>query len=139
MTAKLCDSDGRPAHHPRMTTAGHGQTANEHSLYNVGMYLRLSRDSANYRGGESDSIGNQQAMLLKFASMMPGWIVARTYIDDGASGGNFNRKGFRDMMEDVRGGVINLVLVKDLSRFGRNYLEAGKYLEKRVDTDRGYA
>lgn len=51
------------------------------------------------------------------------------YIDDGASGGNFNRKGFQDMMEDIKQGFINLVLVQDLSRFGRNYLEAGKYLE----------
>jgi DNA invertase Pin-like site-specific DNA recombinase len=61
--------------------------------------------------------------------MMPGWIETRTYIDDGASGSNFQRQGFIDMMEDVRSGVINLVLVKDLSRFGRNYLEAGRYLE----------
>jgi DNA invertase Pin-like site-specific DNA recombinase len=61
--------------------------------------------------------------------MMPGWIETRTYIDDGASGVNFNRRGFQDMMEDARQGVINLVLVKDLSRFGRNYLEAGRLLE----------
>jgi len=68
-------------------------------------------------------------MLQKFVSMMPDWIETRIYIDDGATGGNFNRKGFQDMMNDVRSGVINLVLVKDLSRFGRNYLEAGRYLE----------
>jgi len=101
-------------------------------LYNVGTYIRLSRDSAAYREAESMSIENQQAMLSKFIDMMPGWIEKRTYIDDGVSGGDFNRQGFQDMMTDVRLGTINLVLVQDLSRFGRNYLEAGKYLEEEL-------
>jgi len=101
-------------------------------LYNVGVYIRLSRDSNAYRDTASMSIENQQAMLSKFITMMPGWLEKRVYIDDGASGGNFNRKGFQDMMEDVRNRVINLVLVQDLSRFGRNYLEAGKYLEEEL-------
>ena len=99
-------------------------------IYNVGVYIRLSRESKDYKDGESLSIENQQAMLSKFISMMPGWIETRTYIDDGASGANFNRRGFQDMMEDIRQKIINLVLVKDLSRFGRNYLETGKYLEE---------
>jgi len=99
-------------------------------LYNVGMYIRLSTESTAYRGEESMSIENQQAILSKFIAMMPSWVEKRMYIDNGATGGNFNRKGFQDMMEDVRSGVINLVLVKDLSRFGRNYLESGKYLEE---------
>jgi len=101
-------------------------------LYNVGMYIRLSRDSVAYRETESMSIENQQAMLSKFIDMMPGWVEKRVYIDNGASGGNFNRKGFQDMMTDARQGIINLVLVQDLSRFGRNYLEAGKYLEEEL-------
>ncbi|MCL2564301.1 MAG: recombinase family protein [Defluviitaleaceae bacterium] len=101
-------------------------------LYNVGIYIRLSRDSIAYRDTVSMSIENQQAMLSKFITMMPGWVEKRIYIDDGASGGNFNRKGFQDMMEDVRQGVITLVLVQDLSRFGRNYLEAGRYLEEEL-------
>ena len=101
-------------------------------LYHVGMYLRLSRESTSYRGEGSMSLENQQAMLSKFISMMPGWVEKRTYVDDGASGGNFNRQGFQDMMTDVRSGEINLVLVQDLSRFGRNYLEAGKYLEEEL-------
>lgn len=101
-------------------------------LYNVGVYIRLSRESTNYRGEDSQSIENQQAMLSKFIGMMPCWIETRTYIDDGASGANFNRRGFQDMMEDARKGTINLVLVKDLSRFGRNYLETGKYLEEEL-------
>ena len=98
-------------------------------LYNVGIYIRLSRENTEYIGNDSASLENQEAMLSKFVAMMPGWVETRTYIDNGASGGNFNRQGFRDMMEDVRGGIINLVLVQDLSRFGRNYLETGKYLE----------
>ena len=101
-------------------------------LYNVGMYLRLSRENTAYDGHDSMSLENQEAMLSKFIAMMPGWVEKRTYIDNGASGGNFNRQGFRDMMEDIRGGVINLVIVQDLSRFGRNYLETGKYLEEEL-------
>jgi DNA invertase Pin-like site-specific DNA recombinase len=95
-------------------------------IYNVGIYARLSREN---KGGDSVSIENQVSMLTRFTAMMPDWIKTRTYIDDGASGTNFQRRGFTDMMEDVRNGVINLVLVKDLSRFGRNYLETGRYLE----------
>jgi len=101
-------------------------------LYNVGMYIRLSRENTAYSGEDSMSIENQQAMLSKFVSMMPGWVETRTYIDNGASGGNFNRQGFQDLMTDARNGIINLVLVQDLSRFGRNYLEAGKYLEEEL-------
>lgn len=101
-------------------------------LYNVGIYIRLSHENTAYIGEDSLSIENQQAMLSKFITIMPGWIEKRIYIDNGASGGNFNRQGFRDLMEDARNGTINLVLVQDLSRFGRNYLEAGKYLEEEL-------
>ena len=101
-------------------------------LYNVGVYIRLSRENTAYIGEDSLSIENQQTMLSKFIDMMPGWIEKRTYIDNGATGGNFNRQGFQDMMQDVRQGEINLVLVQDLSRFGRNYLETGKYLEEEL-------
>ena len=101
-------------------------------LYNVGMYIRLSRESTAYNDKDSMSIENQQAMMSKFIDLMPGWVEKRVYIDDGATGGNFNRQGFQDMMSDARRGEINLVLVQDLSRFGRNYLEAGKYLEEEL-------
>ena len=101
-------------------------------LYNVGMYLRLSRENTEYDGYESLSLENQEEMLSKFVAMVPGWVERRVYIDNGASGGNFDRQGFRDMMGDIRSGVINLVLVQDLSRFGRNYLETGRYLEEEL-------
>jgi DNA invertase Pin-like site-specific DNA recombinase len=96
------------------------------------MYIRLSRESVKYRDDESLSIENQRAILSKVISMMPGWVEKRVYIDDGASGAHFNRQGFQEMMEDARRGTINLILVKDLSRFGRNYLEAGRYLEEEL-------
>ena len=101
-------------------------------LYNVGMYIRLSKESASYSGDESQSIENQQTILSKFISVMPGWVEKRTYIDNGATGGHFNRQGFQDMMVDVRSGDVNLILVHDLSRFGRNYIETGKYLEEEL-------
>jgi len=98
-------------------------------LYNVGAYIRLSMEST-LTG--SESVENQHEMLSKFIAHMPCWVEKRVYIDDGASGGNFNRQGFQEMMADVRSGEINLVLVQDLSRFGRNYLEAGRYLEEEL-------
>ena len=109
------------------------KTANaDQKLYNVGIYIRLSKEVTRQTRNDSMSIETQQIMLSKFVSMMPGWIEKRSYIDNGASGGNFNRQGFTDMMNDIKSGIINLVLVKDLSRFGRNYIEVGKYLEEEL-------
>ena len=96
-------------------------------LYNVGAYVRLSVEK-----DESQSIENQQEMLSRFISMMPGWVEKKFYIDNGFSGGNYNRPAFQEMMTDVRSGNVNLILVKDLSRFGRNYLETGRYLEEEL-------
>ena len=61
--------------------------------------------------------------------MLNGWVETRTYVDDGFSGGNFQRPGFLDMLEDARKGIINLILVKDLSRLGRDYVEVGRYTD----------
>lgn len=102
-------------------------------LYNVGAYIRLSIENTAY-DVESSSIENQQEMLSQFIAMMPGWVEREYYIDNGFSGATFQRPAFQKMMEDVRSGKINLVLVKDLSRFGRNYLEAGRYLEEELPT-----
>ena len=105
-------------------------------IYNVGIYCRLSVDDAsntakarNYiPADESTSIENQRELLSKFA-MLNGWVETRTYIDDGYSGGNFQRPGFLEMLEDARKGIINLILVKDLSRLGRDYVEVGRYTD----------
>ena len=104
--------------------------------YRVGMYCRLSVDDAsnptksgNYIPAEdSVSIENQKELLSRFV-MLNGWVETRTYIDDGYSGGNFQRPGFVEMLEDARNGVINLILVKDLSRLGRDYVEVGRYAD----------
>jgi DNA invertase Pin-like site-specific DNA recombinase len=101
-------------------------------LYNVGAYIRLSVENTAYDNEESMSIESQQQMLTQFISVMPGWVEQKFYIDNGFSGGNFQRPAFMEMMDDVRKGEINLVLVKDLSRFGRNYLETGHYLENEL-------
>jgi len=98
-------------------------------LYNVGAYIRLSIEDSVY---DSASVENQREMLSKFIGMMPGWIEFKFYIDNGFSGATFQRPSFQEMMTDVRSGLVNLVLVKDLSRFGRNYLEAGRYLEEEL-------
>lgn len=95
-------------------------------------YLRLSKkDGDNDEEGklESDSISNQRYIIQDYLSENPDIEIVEEYIDDGYSGLNFNRPGFTKMIEDIRTGKVNCVIVKDLSRFGRNYLEAGNYLD----------
>ena len=93
---------------------------------NVGMYVRLSKED--FRQGESVSIENQKAILLKHI-VEQGWNLVDIYADDGYSGGNFDRPGFKHLMEDVGRGTVNVILVKDMSRFGRDYIEVGRYME----------
>ena len=94
--------------------------------YKVGIYVRLSKEDT--RAGESVSIENQKLMLVKHAKEM-GWEIVEVYQDDGFSGTNQNRPAFQKMMSDVKDGIINTVLIKDLSRLGRNYLEVGNLAE----------
>ena len=104
--------------------------------YRVGIYCRLSVDDANNSAkaknyipaDESTSIENQRELLSKFV-MLNGWVEVKTYVDDGYSGGNFQRPGFLEMLEDARKGIINLILVKDLSRLGRDFVEVGRYAD----------
>ncbi len=104
--------------------------------YKVGIYCRLSVDdasnSAKAKGyipaDESASIENQYELLSKFV-MFNGWTEVKSYRDDGYSGGNFQRPGFLEMLEDARHGLINLILVKDLSRLGRDFVEVGRYTD----------
>ena len=74
------------------------------------------------------SIENQHEILSKFV-MLNGWVEVKTYRDDGYSGGNFQRPGFQEMLEDAKAGIINLILVKDLSRLGRDFVEVGRYTD----------
>ena len=94
--------------------------------YNVGIYCRLSNDDE--RDGESVSIENQKLLLQSYVRQM-GWNETDVYIDDGYSGTNFNRPGVQRLIEDAKAKRINLILVKDLSRFGRNYIEFGQYTD----------
>ena len=94
--------------------------------YNVGIYCRLSRDDE--RTGESVSIENQREMLSRYVREQ-GWNLYAAYCDDGVSGTTFDRPGFNQMIADATAGKINLVLCKDLSRLGRDYIESGKYTD----------
>lgn len=94
--------------------------------YNVGIYCRLSNDDE--REGESVSIENQKLLLQRYVREQ-GWNEIDTYIDDGYSGTNFQRPGVQRLIADAKAGKINVILVKDLSRFGRNYIEFGQYTD----------
>lgn len=94
--------------------------------YIVGLYLRLSKDDE--RQGESLSIENQRIILRKYAEEH-GFQIYDEYIDDGVSGTTFDRPEVQRLLDDAKSGVINTILVKDLSRFGRNYIEVGQYVD----------
>ena len=96
------------------------------TIYIAGLYLRLSKDDE--RSGESISIGTQRAILTDFC-VSNQYTIYKEYIDDGYSGLNFDRPGFRALLEDVERGVINMVITKDLSRLGRDYIMTGYYSE----------
>lgn len=97
------------------------------STYNVGIYVRLSQEDM--REGESLSIENQKKMLTDYVSQHAGWNLVGIYEDDGYSGTSFDRPGVRQLLDDAKSGKINLILCKDLSRFGRNYIEVGQYID----------
>lgn len=90
------------------------------------LYCRLSRDDE--LEGESNSITNQKKLLQKFADDN-GFLNCRFYIDDGITGTTFNRPDFQRMLSDCENSRVGTVIVKDMSRFGRNYLEVGYYTE----------
>ena len=94
--------------------------------YNVGIYCRLSREDE--RTGESVSVENQREMLSRYVREQ-GWNLYAAYCDDGVSGTTFDRPGFNQLIADATAGKINLVLCKDLSRLGRDYIESGKYTD----------
>lgn len=95
------------------------------------LYCRLSQDDG--REGESNSISNQKEMLQAYAKKN-GLLHPRFFVDDGFSGTTFDRPAFREMDAMAENGEIGTIVVKDLSRFGRNYLEVGQYLEIRYPT-----
>lgn len=94
--------------------------------YLAGLYYRLSQEDE--RQGESVSIDNQRAILRKYAEER-GFEIHDEYIDDGVSGTTFQRPEVQRLLDDAKTGVINTIIVKDLSRFGRNYIEVGQYVD----------
>lgn len=99
--------------------------------YNAAAYVRLSKEDLDMKGkNESNSITNQSELIKNFLKSHPEIKMVQEYADDGFSGVNFERPDFLKMIEAVKEGKINCVIVKDLSRFGRNYIEVGKYLEE---------
>lgn len=104
-------------------------------VYRVAIYLRLSKDDGDFSFSgsgktESNSIHNQRELLMNYLAGHPEMELVGEYKDDGYTGTNFDRPDFQRMMLDIRAGVINCVIVKDLSRFGRDYIDCGKYIEK---------
>ncbi len=94
--------------------------------YSVGIYMRLSKDDE--RNGESLSIENQRNILANYVREQ-GWTIYDEYVDDGISGVTFDRPGVQRMLDDAKMGKINLIICKDLSRFGRNYIQVGQYVD----------
>lgn len=103
--------------------------------YEVGVYLRLSKEdgdlSSDIDKAESNSIANQRTLILNFLKKIPNVSIYKEYIDDGFTGTNFERPGFQEMQQDIMCGKVNMVVVKDLSRFGRNYVDTGKFIKKK--------
>ena len=100
----------------------------QNKIWNATLYLRLSRDDGDKE--ESNSITGQRELLRDYISQRPEFREYAVRVDDGFSGSTFERPSFQAMIEDVKAGRTDCIIVKDLSRFGRNYLDAGEYIEK---------
>ena len=96
--------------------------------YKATAYIRLSYTDDH--SSESDSVSNQRKLIENFVERNPDIEVVSEKIDDGYSGIIFDRPAFKEMMQDVTDGNINCVIVKDLSRLGREYIETGRYLRR---------
>ena len=103
----------------------------EKTIYKVAIYIRLSKEDVDRGYDESESIKNQRTLLTKYVENL-GWNyeLIDIYIDQGFTGTNFNRPDFQRMVKDIENGKINMVITKDLSRLGRDYIETGEYIEK---------
>lgn len=97
-------------------------------MYKVGIYLRISNDDGDKN--ESDSIASQRSIVENYVDKHKDMIIHEEYVDDGYTGTNFDRPGFERMLRDIENKLIDCVVVKDLSRLGRNYVMTGYYLEQ---------
>lgn len=101
---------------------------NKATVYRTGIYARLS--DKNFSSTDVDVLGNQLNHLRDYVANHDDMELVDTYVDDGWRGSSFNRPDFNRMMADVKSGRINCIVVRDFSRFGRNYLEMGYYLNE---------
>ena len=97
-------------------------------VWNTCGYVRLSREDGDKE--ESNSVTGQKDLIRDYLSCHPDLRECGMKVDDGFTGSNFDRPAFQEMMNEVRTGKINCIVVKDLSRFGREHLDAGEYIEK---------
>lgn len=102
------------------------QSKNKNQIGIAALYCRLSRDDGTE--SESNSIGNQKKLLSQKAKEM-GLTDTKYYVDDGYTGTNFNRPGFQQLIDDIEIGLVSVVMVKDLSRLGRDYVSVGNYTD----------
>lgn len=100
----------------------------EEKIYRAGVYLRLSREDGGFAW--SNSIQSQRELAVSFVHGRSDIRIVDFYVDDGYSGISFKRPGFCRLLEDVQAGLVDCVIVKDLSRFGRDYIEAGRLIQK---------
>ena len=98
------------------------------ACYKAGLYARLSEETEENR--ERATVETQMELLRKFAAEREDMVIAKEYADISCTGTNFERPGFEEMMRDMRDGVIDCIVVKDLSRLGRDYVETGNYIER---------
>jgi DNA invertase Pin-like site-specific DNA recombinase len=96
--------------------------------YDTGLYIRLSVMDSGKKDGES--ILNQQELLERYVAERPELTLKGVFVDNDESGVDFLRPAWNDLMSQCRAGKINCIVIKDLSRLGRNYIETGEYLEK---------
>lgn len=96
--------------------------------YKAAIYIRVSKDDGDKM--ESNSISNQRTLIRSYLENKPDIEICSERVDDGYSGVSFDRPAVKEMLSDIRNGSVNCVIVKDLSRFGRNYIETGRYIEQ---------
>ncbi len=102
-------------------------------IYHAAIYVRLSKedgDAKDAKKAESNSISNQKNLIKDFLKDKEDIVVVSERVDDGYSGSNFERPAFQLMLEDIKKGIVDCVIVKDLSRFGREYIDSGRYIER---------
>ena len=104
------------------------ETVPQQRVYKTGGYVRLSVEDSGKPG--ADTIEAQKELVLEYIETQPDMEFCGLYCDNGRTGTNFQRPEFERLMDDVRAGKIDCIVVKDLSRFGRNYKETGQYLEQ---------